>query len=126
MIKVRRPFVNLAQPPSDALSLQEFRLLFISMLRSSYKYQIRSGELEDRQILAIALAASLDFAEDSVNHGSELKDWDYLQAFDGSLSSIARNLKKKLKFCKGMWGKRGRTNLNDSTKRLLIERSLSL
>jgi len=104
-------------------------LLFISILRSAYDFQIRSGELEDRQILAIALAASLDFAEDAVNNGEHLKDWEYVNAFDGSLTSIGQTLKSKLKVFKcvdALWGKRARTKMTDTTKRLLIERSQAL
>lgn len=116
-------------PFLDILSLQELRLLFISILRSAYEAQIRGGELEDRQILAIALEASLDFAEDAVSNGGTLKDWEYVQAFDGSLTSIGQSLKSKLKVFKcvdKLWGKRARTKITDTTKRLLIERSLAL
>ena len=103
-------------------------MLFVSILRSAYKYQVGSGELEDRHILAIALGASLDFAEDAISKGSKLSDWDYLQAFDGSFTSVGQTLHKGIEGLEArpMWGKRARTKLRDSTKRLLIERSLSL
>lgn len=112
----------------DVLSLQEFRLLFVSILRSAYKYQVKSGELEDRHFLAIAFGASLGFAEDAISNGSKLSDWDYLQAFDGSFTSVGRTLHKGVEGLEAgsIWGKRTRTNLRDNTKRLLIERSLSL
>jgi hypothetical protein len=123
------PFYSTSHFVSDSLSLKEFRLLFVSILRSAYKYQIRSGELEDRQILAIALGASLDFAADAITNGSELNDWDYLQTLDGSLHSVGGSLHERFeasKVLKCMCGKRARTKLIDRTNRLMIERSLSL
>ena len=114
---------------SDSLSLREFRSLFISILRSAYEAQIRSGELEDRQFLAIALDASLDFADDAVGNGEPLKDWDFLQVIDGPISALRENFKTKLKLfkcCESLWGKRVRTVTSRSAQRLRIERSLAL
>jgi len=115
---------------TDSLSLQELRFLFISILRSAYENMIRSGELEDRQFLSIALEASLDFAEDAVGRGEQLKDWEYVESFEGSLSAINENLKAKLKVVKACASakvsKRARIKLNAATQQNRIERSLAL
>lgn len=107
------------------MSLQELRYLFISILRSAYEGQIRSGELEDRQFLAIAFEASLDFAEDAVGKGEPLKDWDFVQMVEGSISAVSDSLKTKIKFIK-CGGNRVRSKLNVTTERVKVERSLSL
>jgi len=90
----------------------------------------RSGELEDRQFLSISLEASLDFAEDAVGRGEPLKDWEYVNSFDESLSAINENLKSKLKVVKACASakvsKRARIKLNTTTQRNRIERSLAL
>lgn len=73
------------------LSLQEFRSLFISILRSAYENQIRDGELDDHEFLTIALDASLDFADDAVSRGEPLSDWEYLYVTFDQFSLVSYN-----------------------------------
>lgn len=66
---------------ADPLSLMEYRMLFVSILRSAYEKQIQDGELDQHEFLAIALEASLDFAEDAASRDEPLSDWKYLCVF---------------------------------------------
>lgn len=112
----------------DPLSLEELRGLFISILRAAYEMQIRDGELEDREFLAIALGASLDFAADAVAKGEPLKDWEYVHVVDGTVKALAKGFTAKvylIRCIEAIWGKRAHPNVKYNVQRLQIERALS-
>jgi len=58
-------------------TVMELRRVFIEILRSQYKKQIRCGELANREILVYHLFLSLDRAADDVHQGNALSDWNY-------------------------------------------------
>ena len=73
--------------------VSEFRLLFLSILRSAYGEQIAGGELAERGFLALSLEQSLDLATDHVAKGEPLNDWDYIDLVSPTLSEIGRKWK---------------------------------
>jgi hypothetical protein len=112
----------------EPMSAQEMRTLFISILRAGYEKQIRDGELEDQQFLAIALNQSLDFAADAVTKGKPLDDWKYVTMFDGRLSFIGNRLRNRTNARRALAGIRGkevREGVNYTLLRLKVERSLA-
>jgi hypothetical protein len=82
--------IMMAAEAVDPLSLQELRLLFISLLRAAYDKQVEDGELDDREFLTVALEASLDFAEDAVQNGEPLRDWDFVSLVDRRSDDMKR------------------------------------
>lgn len=78
------------EEPKD---VQEFRYLFISILRSAYEMQISGGELSQRHFLTITLEQSLDLASDQVAKDEPLKDWDYISFVDPELIKINEDAK---------------------------------
>jgi len=63
----------------DPLSTMELRVLFISILKTTYEFQIEHGELEGSHLLAVLLDQSLDLALAKVSNGESLRDWEILQ-----------------------------------------------
>jgi hypothetical protein len=63
----------------EPLSAKEMRLLFISMLKAQYEYQINAGELESQHLLTVSLEQSLEEAEADVLAGKPLEDFKYLR-----------------------------------------------
>lgn len=75
--------VRKSTTPPDPQLLLELRRMFLELVRASYRKQVDTGELADREYLVWALERSLDFAADQVSHEQPLNDWDY--------TMIARN-----------------------------------
>lgn len=110
----------------DAFSLQEFRCLFLSLLRAAYAIQVNHGELEDREVLVVALETSLDFAADDVANGKPLGDWDYIHLFDSSLTAFGKIKISVIKSLRSIFGKRAfYCGVADDVQRLTIERSIA-
>lgn len=113
----------------EPLSMQELRTLFLSILKSAYEVQVRDGELEDRQFLAVTLEQSLEFATDAVSNGEPLRDWDFVHLVDGPLTKLAKQSKKHPRMARcctlhTTCGKQTRHNVKNNLKRLKIERAL--
>lgn len=68
----------IASTPEDQEKLTvEFRKMFCEMLRSAYHKLIEAGELDGREgFTTYALFEGLDFANDQVENGESLKDWE--------------------------------------------------
>jgi hypothetical protein len=114
---------------ADPLSLKELRLLFISVLSAAYESQIRDGELEERNFLAIALQSSLDFAKVAVGKGEPLCDWSYVNMTDASIVVVVKAFQAKFlfgRFAKLLFSNFEETNAKDDVHRLIIERSLAV
>ena len=113
----------------DPLSVQEMRSLFISVLRSAYETQFRSGELDDREFLAITLESSLDFAEDAVtNKGQALCDWNYLNIVNSPVKLSGKTVRAKrliIQVVELFCGARVHTNWEYRVQRLKIEKSMA-
>lgn len=87
----------------DALSVQESRLLFVSILRAQYEKQVDRGELDNQHFLTIAFDQSLDFASHDIQKGRPLQDWRHLtEIHDPMITWEARLEKSKrvLSCCK--------------------------
>ncbi|KAG7342271.1 cyclic nucleotide-binding protein [Nitzschia inconspicua] len=65
----------------EPLSTKEMRLLFISMVRAQYEYQINDGELDSQHLLTVALEQSLEEAETDVMNDLPFNDYKYLRDF---------------------------------------------
>ena len=76
--------------------VQEERLVFIKILRSSYFRLIEHGELESRGFIVHTLKKSLEFAEDAASHGLPLSDWNALDVASDSLARPAEGLMRRL------------------------------
>jgi Sodium/hydrogen exchanger family len=109
----------------DPLSVQELRSLFISVLRAAYDMQMRQGELEYREYLAIALDSSLDFAADDIDKGEPLRDWDYVHLFDSSVSAMGRTKQWVIRCVESIWAGKDHKYVVYNVQRLTIERSLA-
>ncbi len=94
----------------EPLSTHDLRLLFISMVRAQYEYQVTDGELESQHLLTVVLQQSLEEAEVNATHGKPLNDYEYLrrcyaysQKFEASscaqvtLSALPKNRRMKLR-----------------------------
>ena len=113
----------------EPMSMQELRMLFISILKSAYEVQVRDGELEDRQFLSVTLEQSLEFAADAVSNGEPLRDWDFVHLVDGPITKLAKQTKKHPRTTSFLTahstcGKARRDYFKNNLKRLKIERSL--
>jgi len=68
--------------------LKEQRKVYISLLRSAYRKQIESGEVDiKRGRVAFKLLQSIDRAENAVAQGERLNDWEFLNTSSTSLIS---------------------------------------
>ncbi|GKY99732.1 hypothetical protein MPSEU_000927200 [Mayamaea pseudoterrestris] len=85
--------------PEEPKNVLECRLLFLSMLRYAYQAQIASGELADREFLALALEQSLDLSNDHVAKGEPLNDWAFVNLVDPSIVKIGRKWKLQSAVC---------------------------
>ena len=87
---------------ADFLSAPELRMLFISILKVAYEFQIEHGELEDSHVLAVTLEQSLDIALSRVSSGEKLADWEILYSIHQPLVDIGSGMKNffaKVKYC---------------------------
>lgn len=111
----------------DPLSLQELRLLFISILRAAYDQQVHDGELQDREFLTVALEASLDFAEDAVQNGEPIHDWDFLHLVDSRSRKMSRfsGAANVIACVSDFMFRRSSISPEDTIIRLRVERSLA-
>lgn len=111
----------------DPLSLQELRSLFISILRAAYDQQVRDGELHDREFLSVALEASLDFAEDAVQKGDPIRDWDFVHMVDSRSRKLSRfpGATRFVARIFQLFLRRSRINPEQTIVRLRVERSLA-
>eukprot|EP00580_Thalassiosira_gravida_P014083 CAMPEP_0201682116 /NCGR_PEP_ID=MMETSP0494-20130426/51456_1 /ASSEMBLY_ACC=CAM_ASM_000839 /TAXON_ID=420259 /ORGANISM="Thalassiosira gravida, Strain GMp14c1" /LENGTH=1055 /DNA_ID=CAMNT_0048165873 /DNA_START=148 /DNA_END=3316 /DNA_ORIENTATION=- len=57
-------------------NIDEVRLNYIEILRSSYHHQIENGSLEEHGDLTYSLFQGLDFCEDACIKGQPLNDWE--------------------------------------------------
>lgn len=112
----------------EFLSARELRILFISILRSTYERQIEHGELDDAHILAVTLSQSLDMALDGVSKGKPLKDWEYLNQLYLPIARMATRFKDialRLPCNKSVAAQRGHLGLRANVENMYIERSIS-
>ena len=70
---------------SGDLSLQEMRLLFLSLLKAAYESQVETGELAGETLQAIALDKSLEFTNADVCDGGRMEGMLSMLLFFGSL-----------------------------------------
>jgi len=109
-------------------SAQELRILFISILRSTYEGQIEHGELDDSHILSVTASQSLDMALDAVSKGAPLNDWEFLTQLHQPLVEMAARVKKygNTLLCNKSWSsKNGQLGLKTKSDTMFIERSIS-
>jgi NhaP-type Na+/H+ or K+/H+ antiporter len=74
------------------LSTIELRHLFLDLLKSLYEHQIDSGELFERQFVALALQQSVDFAADAVSKGEVLRDWEFTRVINLPAGTLVRQI----------------------------------
>mmetsp|Transcript_11770 Transcript_11770/g.28173 ORF Transcript_11770/g.28173 Transcript_11770/m.28173 type:complete len:519 (-) Transcript_11770:112-1668(-) len=112
------------EPPT----LQEMRLLFISLLSASYSLQINNGELESTHPVTLALESSLTQTETEVKEGKPLNDFSYLSNYADYWAKTASSLRKRSRFllCLGKsLGKQANFSLNISDESIFVEQIIS-
>mmetsp|Transcript_11154 Transcript_11154/g.19589 ORF Transcript_11154/g.19589 Transcript_11154/m.19589 type:complete len:998 (+) Transcript_11154:30-3023(+) len=77
-------------------TVQEERLVFIKILRSSYHRLVDHGELDHRGFIVHSLGQSLDYAEDAASRGLPLSDWNALEVASDSFARPATHLMRIL------------------------------
>ena len=117
----------------EPFSTSELRVLFISMIRSQYEYQIKNGELESQHLLAIALEQSLEEAETDCNKGLPLNDLEHLREYHRATSNLFRRTKKYTVCCdscvgepfKNRFKKRSHMHLKQKADALYVEEAMA-
>jgi NhaP-type Na+/H+ or K+/H+ antiporter len=74
------------------LSTIELRRIFLDLLKSLYEHQIDSGELFEREFLAVSLHQSIDIAADAVSRGEVLRDWEFSKVINLPATMMLRQL----------------------------------
>mmetsp|Transcript_8052 Transcript_8052/g.20186 ORF Transcript_8052/g.20186 Transcript_8052/m.20186 type:complete len:1010 (-) Transcript_8052:591-3620(-) len=117
----------------EPFSTAELRVLFISMIRAQYEYQMKNGELESQHLLAIALEQSLEEAETDCNKGLPLNDLEHLQEYHRATSNFFRRTKKYTVCCdscvgvslKNRFKKRSHMHLKQKADALYVEQAMA-
>ena len=103
------------------LSVEEFRLVFISMLRSAYEQQINNGELANQHFLTVILQQSLENA--TVQASKSLTDWEYIisMVVDPAATAshqpllLMREAAERIRSMCGFWPTNAGGKVNDCT-----------
>ena len=72
--------------------VNEVRLNYIHILRSSYYHQIENGSLDEHGDLTYSLFQGLDFSEDSAQKGHPLNDWEATKVASDTRVVLANRL----------------------------------
>ena len=111
---------------ADFLSVQELRMLFISILKVAYEFQIEHGELEDSHVLAVTLEQSLDLALSKVSSGERITDWEILYGIHQPLVDFGgsiHNFFSKVKYYV-LPANQAHPNSKSNADNMVIERAL--
>jgi hypothetical protein len=110
----------------EPLSTKELRLLFISMVRAQYEYQINNGELDSQHLLTVALEQSLEEAETDVMNDLPLDDFKYLRRLHFSSKKLTGWFKTHTCgfFMNNRMGKRYRMNLSQMLESSYVEQAM--
>jgi hypothetical protein len=76
----------------SVLTTIELRRLFLDLLKSLYEHQIDSGELFERQFVAMSLQQSIDIAADAVSKGEVLRDWEFTRVINIPATMFVRQI----------------------------------
>lgn len=79
-------------------TLDELRLVFLSLLESQYCQQLDSGELESNHPVTLALKFSHTSAVTHCKAGNPINDFYYLEKYEDSFVRTAQWLKKRILF----------------------------
>ncbi|KAL3921299.1 MAG: hypothetical protein SGILL_002818 [Bacillariaceae sp.] len=110
----------------EPLSTKEMRLLFISMLKAQYEYQINAGELDSQHLLTVSLEQSLEEAESEVMSGGPLEDFKHLREFHITSKKFTTWLKHHSWGCFGdKTGKRYRSFLSQKLESAYVEQAMA-
>jgi len=72
----------------DKSEVQEERIIFLNIIKSSYEHFILSGELNPRSFVASTLGEAWEYSMDAAGKGLELNTWDTVEVASGSSGSI--------------------------------------